>query len=503
MPSEAESRTAARPISIAVAALGGQGGGVLSFWIVATAERCGYIAQSTSVPGVAQRTGATIYSIELFPRAAAEKAGKEPVLALTPMPGDVDIVIAAELMEAGRAINRGLVTRDLTTLILSSHRDYAIGEKIAMGNGAVDADAVLKGAKAHARRLIAFDMKQLASASGSVISAALFGALAGSGALSLPRAAFEETIRDGGRMVEENLAAFSAAYERAQANDAPPVDPQTAADDRPAARSPETRAILERIGRDFPKAAHALLVEGARRCVDYQDPAYAGLYLSRLEPFVPAEDPALLQAAARHLALWMSYEDTIRVADLKTRGSRFARAHADLQAGGGQIVYLSEFMHPRLEELADTLPAPLGRFLLRSAAARALLRPFLKKGRRIETAKLSGFFLLRLIASARRIRRLSLRYERENRQIKQWLDRLSAIAARDRALAVEIARCQRLVKGYGDTHDHGMRNFLRLMQAADRLVGRGDAARLLAELRDLALADDTGERLAERVKTLG
>src|SRR5690242_10974152 len=98
-----------RPISIAILAMGGEGGGVLADWIVDLAEHAGYCAQTTSVPGVAQRTGATIYYVEIFPESFANETGKEPVLALMPVPGEVDIVIASELMEAGRAIQRGLV----------------------------------------------------------------------------------------------------------------------------------------------------------------------------------------------------------------------------------------------------------------------------------------------------------------------------------------------------------------------------------------------------------
>ena len=48
--------------------MGGEGGGVLADWIVDLAEHGGYLAQATSVPGVAQRTGATIYYLELFPK---------------------------------------------------------------------------------------------------------------------------------------------------------------------------------------------------------------------------------------------------------------------------------------------------------------------------------------------------------------------------------------------------------------------------------------------------
>src|ERR1035438_5846568 len=117
-----------RAITIAVLAMGGEGGGVLADWIVDVAERASYHAQTTSVPGVAQRTGATIYYIELFPETGIGSAGRLPVLALMPVPGELDIVVASELMEAGRAIQRGLVTPDRTALITSTHRVFSMTE---------------------------------------------------------------------------------------------------------------------------------------------------------------------------------------------------------------------------------------------------------------------------------------------------------------------------------------------------------------------------------------
>src|SRR6202022_1742542 len=118
-----------------IAAVGGQGGCVLADWLTEIAEAEGYVAQSTSVPGVAQRTGATIYYLEFFPRAAAERAGRDPVMALMPASGDVDCVLASELAEAGRAVARGLVTPDPPTLISSTPPSYAMGEKSARGQG--------------------------------------------------------------------------------------------------------------------------------------------------------------------------------------------------------------------------------------------------------------------------------------------------------------------------------------------------------------------------------
>ena len=132
-----------RLIKIAILAMGGEGGGVLADWLVSLAEAHGHLAQTTSVPGVAQRTGATIYYVEVFPAAAAQQAGRAPVMALMPMPGDVDIVLASELMEAGRAVQRGLVTPGRTTLLTSTHRVYAIAEKTSMGDGRADSGALL------------------------------------------------------------------------------------------------------------------------------------------------------------------------------------------------------------------------------------------------------------------------------------------------------------------------------------------------------------------------
>ena len=144
----------AQPIKIAILAMGGEGGGVLADWIVDLGEHNGYYAQTTSVPGVAQRTGATIYYVELFPRELAERAGRTPVLALMPLPGDVDIVLASELMEAGRAVQRGLVTADRTTLVASTHRVYSIAEKSAMGDGLVDSGALIAHASKAAKRFV-------------------------------------------------------------------------------------------------------------------------------------------------------------------------------------------------------------------------------------------------------------------------------------------------------------------------------------------------------------
>ncbi|RZI78457.1 MAG: indolepyruvate oxidoreductase subunit beta family protein, partial [Variovorax sp.] len=348
-----------QPIKIAILAMGGEGGGVLADWIVDLGEHCGYIAQTTSVPGVAQRTGATIYYVELFPEARALADGGRPVLALMPLPGDVDIVLASELMETGRAVQRGLVTADRTTLIGSTHRVYSIAEKSAMGDGRVDSAQLERQADRAAKRYIRFDMAEAAEHAGSVISAVLFGAVAGSGVLPFSRVQFEATIERGGVGVKPSLKAFGAAFDRAQNGEATVTDATPTVAAPPQPRHAAVRALVERVQQRFPVGSHALLLEGVRRTIDYQDVAYAATYLDRLAPFYDgaADDGLpLADAVARYLALWMSYEDTARVAALKTRATRFDRVREESRVQPGQVMAIHEYMHPRLQEICETLP---------------------------------------------------------------------------------------------------------------------------------------------------
>src|ERR1700690_3342158 len=178
-----------RPITILIAALGGEGGGVLADWIIAAATAEDYPVQSTSIPGVAQRTGATTYYVELYPARMAELGGLRPVMTLTPAPSYVDVMVSSELLETGRAMLNGFVTPERTTLIASTHRIYTTAEKMQMGDGRFDSERVVKAANAMAKRAILFDMQDLAARSGTVINAVMFGALAGAGVLPLPRAA--------------------------------------------------------------------------------------------------------------------------------------------------------------------------------------------------------------------------------------------------------------------------------------------------------------------------
>jgi indolepyruvate ferredoxin oxidoreductase beta subunit len=255
--------------------------------------------------------------------------------------------------------------------------------------------------------------------------------------------------------------------------------------------------------REFPPASREILLAGIRRLADYQDERYAAEYLDRLQTIRDADrehgsgEYALLRETGRHLALWMSYEDAIRVADLKTRRERFARVRLEARAGDAELLQIHEFLHPRLAEIADILPAPLGRRLLDSGWARRLVERFTRTGKVVQTTSIRGFLQLYAVAGLRRWRRKSLRYQREHRQIDRWLALLVTLAGEDYALAREMAELPRLLKGYGDTHAHGSRNFEAIMNALPELRRNNDAGERLKKLREAALADDDGSKLAE------
>src|SRR5271154_3987710 len=360
----------AQRISIAVLAMGGQGGGVLADWVVALAEAQGWAAQSTSVPGVAQRTGATIYYIEMAPI----RTGAQPVFALMPTPGDVDIVMASELMEAGRSVLRGLVTPAQTTLIASTHRAFAVAETEKPGDGVGDPAVVSIATEFAAKRLIAFDMEAVAKAEGSVISAAMFGALAATEALPFDRAAFESAIRVSGTGVTSSLRAFAAAFDQTRRN---PVEPVRRFPDKRFAAMPDTAGhpeldrLMARIRAALPESVRPMLFAGVRRLVEYLDPDYALEYLDRVGMLFDIDRAhggetrgfAFTAAAAKYVAVAMAYDDVTRVADLKIRESRKARVRVEVAAAKDTIVATTEYFHPRANELCGALPTRWGEWI--------------------------------------------------------------------------------------------------------------------------------------------
>ena len=486
----------ARPHNILIAALGGEGGGVLADWIVGAATIAGYPIQSTSIPGVAQRTGATTYYLELYPQTLADLRGARPILALTPTPGDVDVVIASELVEAGRAMQNGHVSPERTTLIASLSRVYAIGERAAMADGRFDNENIVAAARELARQAVLFDVNELARSSGSPLNAILFGALIASRALLLDRATAEAAIRQTGKAADSNLRGFALGFEQA-----------SRVSDAAKPFSEKRRAAEPALSiADFPLPAQETISHGIARLTDYQGRRYAQLFLDRLKPIALLEqgaggtDCALTIETARYLALWMSYEDVIRVADLKVRADRQPRIRQEVQAKDTDIVRVVDFLKPGLEEMCSVMPPGLGRAIYGFASKRDWQRRF-NVGMHIRSTNVTGFLLLRLLAGLRWWRPYSWRFREEQARIQKWLAAVAQAAARNLALANEIAACGQIMKGYGDTHARAIRNFDLIAETYFHNAELEPAAlaKAIAAAHKAALTDPEGQSLAAEI----
>src|SRR6185369_13003649 len=190
---------------------------------------------------------------------------------------------------------------------------------------------------------------------------------------------------------------------------------------------------------------------------------YAGIYAERIKPFL-AGDAKVAASVARHLATWMAYEDIIRVADLKTRASRFERVRKEVGAKDGEPVVVIDFLKPGVEEYSSLLPPSMGKAITQWAEKNGKLDAY-NVGMHIKTSGVLGYLLVRSLAWLKPWRPHSYSYQEEQKLIERWLARVREAAGRSVPLALEIAACATLLKGYGETHRRGTANFLVIMDA--------------------------------------
>ena len=242
-----------------------------------------------------------------------------------------------------------------------------------------------------------------------------------------------------------------------------------------------------------------------RKVVDFQDCAYGGEYLDRLAAMLARDDAArdhvLTREAAKYIANAMAYDDIIRVADLKTRGDRLARIRTEMGAGES-LMTLTEYLHPRAEELVSLLPAGMGARIAGDERRMARIDRWVNKGRRLRSDGLRGFLMLYLLGGLRGWRRRTLRHKTEQAHLNRWLDAATTYLPDRYDMAVEILRCRRLIKGYSDTHARGLGKFDRVLEASALVADRADGPDWVARLREAALKDEEGRALDGAIATI-
>lgn len=493
-----------QPVSVLLCALGGEGGGVLSGWLVEAARAAGLIAQATSVPGVAQRTGATTYYLEILPHRLAH--GQRPVLGLNPLPGRLDLLVSSELLETARQIGNGMASAQQTRIISNAGRVLTTAEKMVPGDGRIDESRLREVVARFSREHHLIDMTALTREARTVVSAVMLGCIAGSGILPMRREDFEAVIAGdtpAARATRHGFELGAAAMAGAAAPPllqtvrarfaAPPLDPMIAG--------------------QFPPVVHPWLALGMDRLRDYQGEAYARLYCDRLRAVLQAEqaaagsesDHAVTAETARWLAGWMAFDDVIRVASLKIRPERIERVRQEVGARPDEVLRIVDHFKPGAPEFAGLLPERLARRLLawdkrRVARGKAALSLPLK----VATHSLSGSLALRLVAAMRVVRPWGYRYREEQRGIDRWLEAVVTATRESPALGLEIARCARLVKGYGSTNERGKHTLTHVLEHLPR-IGSDPLTRqhAVAQLREAALKDEAGRALDQALREHG
>ena len=492
-------------ISLLICALGGEGGGVLTDWLVDIARHGGYAAQATSIPGVAQRTGATTYYFEVFPTPIAQLGGKRPVFSLSPVPGALDAIVSSELLETSRQIANGMATADRTRVLTNTARTFTTAERMVPGDGRLDDAPLLALVRTHAQSHHFLDMQAMAQQAGTVVSAVMLGAVAGSGLFPFQRADFEAVVRaSGGASARASLRGFALAYDavQGQSSQAAQLASLLSIEEHKTHTGNAKRSLFIQ---NFPSETQEILTLGHARVLDYQNADYAQLYQTRMQAVLAADqqsDPSASQGfattreVARWLALWMAFDDIVRVADLKSRASRQTRVRGEVKARDEDLLKVFEHFKPGVPELAGLLPEPLAKRLL------AWDRRRLVKGLsawamplKIGTHTIFGMLALRTLAACKPLRAVGSRYAQEQTLIEEWLNAIQQGAKRHAGLGLEIARCGQLIKGYGSTNERGKEHLLHVVQHLAHLPDALAAAQAIRQARQAALADDSGKLL--------
>jgi indolepyruvate ferredoxin oxidoreductase beta subunit len=293
-----------------------------------------------------------------------------------------------------------------------------------------------------------------------------------------------------------NLAASGGEKAAAKQEEAAPSSAKAESDTELEARAKQA----------LPVVAAGIATEGVRRLVDYQGFEYAALYLDRLRRFAkPGADGPLIRELARHLAVRMSFEDTIRVAQLKIKEGRVGRLRSESKVRDQDIIDVTEFLKPGPEEIFSLLPPRLGRGVLRLVDRLGWSEKSFPM--KVRTTRFGGFLRLKLLSMLRGWRPRTLRYAEEQAWIEQWLDLVERALAVDVDVAREVVETARLVKGYGETYKRGHANWNRIVKEIVEpfLGGELPAAQFadaVLQSRLAALADPDGVRLGNVIDSV-
>jgi len=470
-------------IKIFIPAVGGQGGGVLTEWLVQAFFLEDYDVQGISLPGLSQRGGSTVYYLEAHPRSAS--VGKQIIFAQFPVPGEVDVIISQEFLELGRALQLGYGS-DKTTIVTSTHRVYSTLEKMPVGSGIYADENLRKIASSFSSRFIELDAMKLSKENGMedlAVNAILLGAVSASGVLPIKRESFVVSVEMVGVAVKASLKAFEVGYEHVSSRKAigqkkPAVLWENFVRDRADKLGEYDREeYLGRVSKlesEFPANLREILAESVFRLLEYQDSDYADEYLEDVRAVHQLDESAkgggfkLTENYAKNLALLMSYEDGIRVADLKIKSDRFKRIKEEMRLRDDQVFRVVDYLKPDAEEIYGLLPNFLVAPVVSFTETRLFKKIWPRKkpltfGQTPVTTSFSGYARLWFLTKMKFMRRRSFRYKKEHALIKKYGEAVRYYASLDYRVGCLVAKSASMVKGYGKVRRRTMNAFTRFI----------------------------------------
>ena len=500
-------------------------------WLVNTARIANTPIQATSIPGVAQRTGATTYYLELM--TSTTNVAKHPVFGLSPLPGQIDLLISSELLETGRQISNGMSSPTQTCVISSSNRTLTTQERMGLADSRIPEQELIELIQQFSRNHHLLDMAQLAKESGTIISSVMLGCIAACGLLPFKKEHYEKAIQGASGELSASQKASLEGFRRGwdaieqHQNNSKFVESllhsiETVADQQTSVIDSEL--ISDEILKKFPAQVHEILKLGYARLVEYQNLEYANLYIEKVLTVCKAEekanqiqtdssstaapDPwAITNEAARWTALWMAFDDIVRVAQLKIKQKRFDQIRKDTKAQSGDILKVYDHFKPGIPEIAGLLPLPIADKLLRweQSRIRSGHQP-LELKLKVDTSSITGTLALRFLSQLKWLRRFGRRYKLELLGIDSWLECILQSTQSDKALGLEVAACGRLIKGYGSTNERAHENLSYILKSLSDITveqSNQQKSEIVRQARLNALKDESGKPLDLFLKGLG
>jgi hypothetical protein len=237
----------------------------------------------------------------------------------------------------------------------------------------------------------------------------------------------------------------------------------------------------------LPEGAAPIVSEGIHLLIDYQGPSYAGLYVQRLRRFVGRRgvDDVMFGEIARLMAMRMSYEDPIRIAQSKL-------AETEMASGVPNVRFADDVRKFRLDELIGALPAIVAEPVLDTVEWVGWLH--MPVSIRFGNASRWSIRRLRIEAGLRRWRLFSVRYAKERVWVERWLHMIDRSLTKQPAAASAIVQTATMVQGYGDAYRQGLADWHAIIDGLvkptlDENLPLADLAAAVAEARAAVTPD--------------